>query len=238
MSYILDALKKAERERGIAKVPTLATVHDLQKMPRTRLWAISGICILCVAVLLLFLIPLLRTNIVPVPSNTGEPDRAAIRPDMEQVRESAAQSPPVRQPIVSREVPPPTAAPSSEEHAVARMPIAVARQSEAQPKTISPIEKALPQPQPNGGTSSFEAPKPAPSAAQVKPTSLREAMAKMIMTVLSYSEAKSERLVFINGRKYVEGDYVDETYFLESITPEGAILTYEGERALLKPGPK
>ncbi|MBN2319906.1 MAG: hypothetical protein JXR49_12545, partial [Acidobacteria bacterium] len=29
MSYILDALKKAERERGMTQVPTLSTVHDI-----------------------------------------------------------------------------------------------------------------------------------------------------------------------------------------------------------------
>jgi len=42
MSYILDALKKAERERGIRRVPTLMTVHDGQEVQRNRLWAIAG----------------------------------------------------------------------------------------------------------------------------------------------------------------------------------------------------
>jgi hypothetical protein len=58
----------------------------------------------------------------------------------------------------------------------------------------------------------------------------------MSMTVLVYADAKAERLVFINGRKYVEGDYVDEVYMLESIRPDGAVLSLGSERAVLHPG--
>ena len=42
MSYILDALKKAEQERGIAQVPTLSTVHEVAPGPRIRQWIIPG----------------------------------------------------------------------------------------------------------------------------------------------------------------------------------------------------
>ena len=69
---------------------------------------------------------------------------------------------------------------------------------------------------------------------QSKSMSLREAMAKMKITILLYDEAKSERMVFINGRKYVEGDYVDGRYLLESITVDGVVLSYQGERARLR----
>ena len=64
--------------------------------------------------------------------------------------------------------------------------------------------------------------------------SLREAMAKMKITILIYDEAKSERMVFINNRKYVEGDYVNGLYLLESITANGVVLSYQGERAMLR----
>ena len=56
----------------------------------------------------------------------------------------------------------------------------------------------------------------------------------MKITVLLYEEARSERMVFINDRKYVEGDYVDGRYLLESITPDGVVLSYQGERATLR----
>ena len=43
MSYILDALKKAERERDIRKVPTLMVEHDSRKSRTRRLRLILGL---------------------------------------------------------------------------------------------------------------------------------------------------------------------------------------------------
>jgi hypothetical protein len=48
-----------------------------------------------------------------------------------------------------------------------------------------------------------------------------------------YSERPDERMVFINNRKYVEGQQVDDRLKLEQITAEGAILTSEGKRIFL-----
>ncbi len=42
-------------------------------------------------------------------------------------------------------------------------------------------------------------------------------------------------MVFINGGKYLQGQVVDGKYVVEGITPDGAILTYQGQRFLLKP---
>jgi len=41
-------------------------------------------------------------------------------------------------------------------------------------------------------------------------------------------------MVFINGRKYVEGQQVDGGYLLEAISPEGAVLTRDGQRFFLR----
>ena len=45
MSYILDALKKAERERRVAKVPTLDTVHGAPWDRRRLPWMWIGIAV-------------------------------------------------------------------------------------------------------------------------------------------------------------------------------------------------
>ena len=60
----------------------------------------------------------------------------------------------------------------------------------------------------------------------------------MTISILMYAEAEAERRVYINGRKYVEGDYVDDLYLVEKITLEGVVLNYQGERALLRTGSK
>jgi hypothetical protein len=66
------------------------------------------------------------------------------------------------------------------------------------------------------------------------PTPLSEAIEGMHVTIHLYSEVAENRKIYINGRKYAEGDYVDGTYLVESITPEGAVLSYQGSRAVLK----
>ena len=53
--------------------------------------------------------------------------------------------------------------------------------------------------------------------------------------MLVYSERAGEGMVFINGRKYTEGQTVEGGLTLEAITPDGAILSYEGQRFLLRP---
>jgi len=60
----------------------------------------------------------------------------------------------------------------------------------------------------------------------------------MNLSLLMYSDVREERMVYINGIRYKEGDYVEDVYLLESITEEGAILTHEGARALLPPRSK
>jgi hypothetical protein len=68
-----------------------------------------------------------------------------------------------------------------------------------------------------------------------KSPALQEAMAKMTLDVFVYTDVKADRLVVINGRRYVEGQYVDGLYLLEEITPQGAVLSYQGKHALLRP---
>jgi hypothetical protein len=48
-----------------------------------------------------------------------------------------------------------------------------------------------------------------------------------------YSERPGDRMVFINNRKYVEGQRVDAAHVIEEITPEGAVLSAGGQRIFL-----
>ena len=57
----------------------------------------------------------------------------------------------------------------------------------------------------------------------------------MTLDVFVYAKVKADRLAAINGRRYVEGQCVDGLYLLEEITPQGVVLSYQGERALLRP---
>jgi hypothetical protein len=61
-------------------------------------------------------------------------------------------------------------------------------------------------------------------------------MAKLSLTVLVHSQDKADRLVVINGKRYGEGDRVDDRYLIEAIQPDGALLTFQGEQLFLRAG--
>jgi len=58
---------------------------------------------------------------------------------------------------------------------------------------------------------------------------------RLTLDVLVYSDVPAERLVFINGRKYVEGQAVDGETVVEQITSDGATLRYQGKPVVLRP---
>ena len=56
----------------------------------------------------------------------------------------------------------------------------------------------------------------------------------MRLQVVVYSDVPTERLVFIDNHKYVEGQSIDGKVLVESIMPDGAILVYQGKRVKLR----
>jgi len=280
MSYILDALNKAERERGIKHTPASLVRHESQAGPGRRRWIIAGALVACAAAAIWFLLPSLSTvSQTPGPAGPGAgQDLAAGRADIERAGDStppnAASSPtpppelpPRAKPGLSNDalISPQsmtstfaTAASAPEVQSAQRengmessaggvhLP-SQATQAKTLPQQIlqepdapSSAEEASPQALPNTITASQATREvtSTPRGDQGKAMSLREAVDKMTMSILMYAEAKAERRVYINGRKYVEGDYVDGRYLVESITLEGVVLSYEGERALLRSGSK
>jgi general secretion pathway protein B len=261
MSYILDALKKAERERGIKQVPTLMTDHAPPTEHRNRIWAILSILVLCVAVVAWYFMHSQKTIIPP----------HASAPEYDQIMQKSETSPKTA-PAIDSSVPTPVPSlnlPASQKSEPSpRRPAGTPSMSEAQTALVSrsALQKKLAESALHGTQANeAEAPippmeeeeeentqipeivqnrlrpnaKPAgPASAQSQPASLQEAMSKMTLSLLLFADNKAERMVFINNKKYAEGDYVEGIYFLESITPDGAILSYQGERALLRPKSK
>jgi general secretion pathway protein B len=276
MSYILDALKKAERERGIAQVPTISTVHELRARPPLRFWAVSGIAAACIGTALWFFLFGLKPDRSDLLSSRTELSPPGTNPSSLKPIEQLAPEGMVSSAALSAGS---SQLPRSEttgriEGNAARensssipLPskkslIESPRLSERGSETVERREAQAnaPPAAPPAGENSSESPydkpaenpisrrslvpipteeaKPAVESSQAKLPTLQEAMSTMTMSILLYSENKADRLVFINGRKYFEGDNVDDRFLLESITPEGAILSYKDERAILRPGSK
>ncbi len=264
MSYILDALKKAERERGLTRVPTVMTVHDLRRVRRNGRAIAAGALLLCAAALAwFFLRPQSDLRRPPDSVATGAAqNRPPERPDELRGNDisSAAVSVPERpseapaQPAHPKSaavagklepapVPVTTASPKNQVEPASQRParnVPERRQREGQPvgseRAPAPAAVDNVQSQP-GARTEIPAPKeplPLPRPAENQ-AALRDAMAKMTLNILVFEEAESQRKAYINGKKYVKGDRVDGLYLVESITMDGVVLSYNGERALLRP---
>ncbi len=241
MSYILDALKKAERERDAAQIPTLTTVHDAPSAQSRKLvWLILGACFACTA--LIVGIRSFPVKHSPVP--------AAPETSVRSVAEETTKPPiSIHETGITAEgdLASETQQPKNPSSGMsARNPAAelkhppAARQIENKAEVPPAQAKESSPPQVPSVTPAPEVKETPPASATPSPkmASLREAVSKMTMTILSYAEAKSERMVFINDHRYYEGECVDGLYLIESITPEGAWLTYQGERSILRPKSK
>jgi len=261
MSFILDALTKAERVRG--RVPTLATVHaPAREIARAiGLGAAAGLLLAGAGLLVWFFWPApngvppaatdFRARVsAPTPPSRLSPERKIASETPEDVPPRASGTRVPHSPEAGQEGQAPLH-PS-------RAPLARPRSIHAPPPqasvagglpggagTAHPIEQRLGEgkaiepsrAEPSQDADRARADMVVPSAPSLpaKPTALQDAMAKMTLDVFVYTNIKADRLIVINGRRYVEGQYVDGLYLVEEITPQGAVLSYQGERALLRP---
>ena len=104
------------------------------------------------------------------------------------------------------------------------------------PAAAAPSAALVPPPRASATPASVQS-APAPLATAVPVPRASPSLAEVIPTLTLnahiYSEVKEERIVYIDNRRYVEGQRVNGLYLLEAITPQGVLLSYQGERELL-----
>lgn len=254
MSYILEALRKAEaeRERAAGAVPGIGT----QSMPQGLagsggskavppwVWLVAGVGLTLGAVALwpskptespgtVALAP--ATPPAPAASAVGLPGpAAALAPSAPVATSSAPAAPQV-------------AAPAPKAPAKAVPPAPAPRIAAAAPsKTdkVAPADAAKPAPKP----APQPAPKPPPAPPKPAPPNpappplplardLPEAMKRDLPALdvggAVYSPQRASRLVILNGQVVREGDSLAPGLVLESIGQKAATLSLRGERFLL-----
>ena len=91
----------------------------------------------------------------------------------------------------------------------------------------------MPQAAPRIGTPGIQ-----PAPAQPAPAMARSApppeSASLRVEALIYADTPAERMVFINGRRYREGDSIDGRLRVEEIREEGVELSDQGRRFMLR----
>jgi hypothetical protein len=218
MSYILDALTKAAKQRD-RQAPVLQRLLAPAPTPRSA-WTRSPRRLLAALVLNAGLLTVLLVSwlrpvpIAPPADSVGGPVRATSPP--QQAPESEPQ---------------PTAearggkTPRRERAAIVdatRSP-AVSKPTGSEPAPLKPHStKALTPPAP---------PAVAPPVTPVEPPT--PAVSGVRLEALIYSDVPAKRMIFINGRKYVEGDMIEDRLRIEEIQENGVALSEQGRRFTL-----
>ena len=217
MSFILDALKKSESDRQRQSGPALFEVKVAQRRSALPLWALA------IGALLAVNLAIVAWMLLRKPAPPAEPAPAA---PVASVPAQAAAPPPAAAPAPSTAAPrviaPPPAAPStaSTSTAAADTP---ANEDEA-PAAEAPL------PGPLGGHVRRGTVDGVPLYQDVAPGSH---IPELRLDLHVYAGAPQERFVMINMHKLREGDALPEGVRVESITPEGAVLAFNGVRFLL-----
>lgn len=223
MSYILDALKKADQERTLGEVPDLEAAHwGERRRKRSYRWLWIVAALLLVNGVLLYLL-LGRHD--PVARDSDEASMQADPQAVTPVERSAA--PPVRDRARPREpvyVPP--AAPVAP---VRRPPVSRVQQMPLAPK---PVETE--------STPAFIPPAPVPSQRPEVTSDVpewndlslefRSSMTVPRIDVHVYSDDPARRFILVDLQKYREGETLANGAVLEEILPGSIQLYYQGTR--------
>lgn len=241
MSYILDALRQAERERHLGQPPSLTAPPPAAEPGRRRFgWWLTlglGLGLLNAALLAFFLIrpqpatppviaatpapaPTAPAAIAPTPAATapvatvtpGTPPVVPARPPVEDAPARTALPAMPRQEPISKPVTP----------VAARPPVAPARREQREPSAGAP-------PMTPGSVTLAPAPEPIPPLETLS-ASARRGIPALNLDIHVHSATPDKRFVVINGRRYREGERLGEGPVLESVTRDGAILRQDGQR--------
>lgn len=232
MSYILDALKKAERERKVGQVPGLdgAAIISDQAGERPR-WPlmIGALLLLNAAALVFFLFwpdtPPEETLSLPL---SAEPESTPAGERVATLDVDAAIAP-AAPPAASVEKPAAVVQTQS--------PTAPAAATGAEPMTEEPLltEPVATRPAAAAEAQGFRIRKPTelPPLMASLPDNVRANLPDLELSVHVFSDDPGKSFVFINDRRYQEGATLKEGPRLESIEKQGVILSYEGTQFLL-----
>ncbi len=245
MSFILDALKKSENERKRQIGPSFAEVRVRRRNDERPLWAIAIGGLLAVNLAVLAIVLLRNTDPQPVPAPPGNAASAAAANPPVAVAESAPH--PGRAPTES-----PAPSPAVRSLAVEAAPYDTDAMAEFDYPSLSaaaavpegpPIVRRIQPPSVTGATQDVQDFGPgadplAGSAEDTMPT-VNDIVARgtqlpdMHLDIHVYSGDPAERFVFVNMRKYTEGQPLNEGPRIERITTNGVILNHRGLRFLL-----
>jgi general secretion pathway protein B len=217
MSFILDALKKSEIERQRQSMPGLMDAPTSLRRGRLPLWAIILGSLLAINIVVLVVV--LMKNGAPSVASTSRHDTSPADAKPPAVEEHF--SPLGRAPVYAPEIPVPPAETSASSESAGH---AIAQR--AAPHTLHRPDPVL------IDEEAADNDEVLPSINEINLTGA-QALPEMHLDVHVYATKPSDRFVFINMRKYHEGNTLAEGPVLERIRRDGVVLNYQGVRFIL-----
>jgi general secretion pathway protein B len=228
MSFILDALKKSELERQRQSMPGLMDAPTSLRRGRLPLWAILLGSLLAVNIVVLIIV--LMRNGTPSAGPSAAATSARQNTSSADVKPAAVDehfSPLSAAPVYAPEIPVPPAATSSASSASTAALLAPrAMEQRAAPHAFRRPDPVLTEEE---ATDNDEV---LPSINEINLTGA-QALPEMHLDVHVYATRPADRFVFINMRKYKEGNTLQEGPVLERIRRDGVVLNYQGLRFIL-----
>jgi general secretion pathway protein B len=215
MSFILDALKKSEVERQRQSMPGLMDAPTALRRPRLPIWAVllGGLLTINIVVLAVVLMRNGTPSAAPA-KRTDATASVAAKPAAVPDHFSPLDSAPVYAP----EIP----VPAAEEPATAPHPLA----QRSVPRLLRRPDPVLVDESPTDNDELL------PSISELNLTG-SQALPELHLDVHVYATKPADRFVYINMRKYHEGNTLQEGPVLERIRRDGVVLDYQGLRFVL-----
>lgn len=208
MSYILEALKKSERERRLGRVPDLESLRD-EAPVRTAAAArwplvVAALVLGLNAVVLGYYLWSQRepTPVVAAPPTVAQPAVPAAAPARPEPVPAAATAPaPAASPAV--ELPPPPG------------PMATAPRPLVQPAAAPPAQVTTATPW------------------EEMPLEFRSRVPQPSIDVHVYAQEPARRFILVALQKYRQGDRLPDGVLVQEITEDGVIFVADGQRFLV-----
>ena len=228
MSYILDALRRADSERERGAVPSIhaqpvplgsAEAEAQHRTSRTLVWVSAGLAVLLVASLVW---QMMGRDTAPEPAVAAQTVATPTPP----IAAPAPAPPPVSElpPIESVPVAAPASAvpPRAQPAAPARKPVqAVAAAS--RPTAVRPVAQTA-------APASATAAESRVLSASELPDEVQRGLPTFVVGGASYSQNPVNRMLIVNGQVFREGDKLAPEVSLEQIRLKEAVLVTRGYR--------
>jgi len=225
VSYILEALKKAELQRDIGQVPGIGSEHEkpARRVAGNWLWIVAAV----LALNLVLLIYLLWPASGPETASQYDPGLSQPEPVIRE-REQVSAPPPALSP-------PPIILPARRTVSEPALSTANEVTEPVRPApVVEPLVPAEPEIEPEADIPPVEEAamdlNSLPVWPQIPSHLFQQLTGGIRLDVHVYSDLPQDRFVLINLQKYHVGEQLQEGPLLDEITPEGVILSFQGQQ--------